>query len=244
VFWSSAFIDAPEESFEEAVAFWAAVTGWSPSPRRGPDGEFLSLVPRAAGGGPADDHVRMQRLASGPARIHLDVHVTDPRAEADRAVRLGAREVADHGHVVLESPGGLTLCLVSHPASLPAAPSRWPDLSTSLLDQVCLDVPRASYDTETAFWQQLLGWERTGSSFAEFERLVRPDGQALRVLLQRLDDESGPTRAHLDLACSRRDREVVRHASLGARVVDEREAWTVLADPAGLRYCLTDRSPG
>ena len=90
-------------------------------------------------------------------------------AEADRAVRLGAREVADHGYVVLESPGGLVLCLVAHPASRPAAPSRWPDLSTSLLDQVCLDVPRATYD--------------------------------------------------------------------------EHAAWTVLADPAGLRYCLTDRSP-
>jgi Glyoxalase-like domain len=49
--------------------------------------------------------------------------------------------------------------------------------------------------------------------------------------------------AHLDAACSARDREVVRHASLGARVVAEHDAWTVMADPAGLSYCLTDRSP-
>lgn len=235
----SAFIDVPAKSFEETVTFWAAVTGWEPSARRGADGEFLTLVP----GGGADDHLRMQRLGSGEARLHLDVHVADPRAAADRAVDLGATEVTDEGYVVLESPGGLTFCLVSHPASRPAPPSRWPDLSTSLVDQVCLDVPRSAYDRETGFWMELLGWERAGSSFAEFERLVRPDGQALRILLQRLDDEDGPTRAHLDLACSSRDREVVRHASLGARVVAEHESWTVLVDPAGLRYCLTDRSP-
>jgi hypothetical protein len=240
VFWLSAFLDVPDESFEGTVAFWAAVTGWEPSARRGAEGEFLSVLP----GGDADDHVRMQRLASGPARIHLDVHVTDPRTEADRAVRLGACEVADQGYVVLESPGGLTLCLVRHPSARPAPPTRWPDGTTSLLDQVCLDVPRAAYDVETAFWQELLGWSRTGSSFREFERLVRPAGQALRVLLQRLDEEDGPTRAHLDIACSSRDREVVRHASLGARLLDERESWTVMADPAGLAYCLTDRTPG
>jgi hypothetical protein len=238
VFWLSAFIDAPGETFDETVAFWAAVTGWAPSERRGERGEFLTLVPDDA-----DDHLRMQRLASGRARVHLDVHVHDPRAAADRAVGLGAVELVDHGYVVLESPGGLTFCLVTHASSRPAPPSRWPDLSTSLVDQVCLDVPRAAYDVETGFWQQLLGWQRVGSSFPEFERLVRPDGQALRILLQRLDDEEGPTRAHLDLACSSRDREVVRHASLGARLVADREAWTVMADPAGLVYCLTDRSP-
>lgn len=240
MFWLSAFIDVPADPFEETVAFWAAVTGWSPSPRRGADDEFLTLDP----GEGADDHLRMQRLASGSPRIHLDVHVPDPRAEADRAVALGATEVADAGYVVLESPGGLTFCLVGHPASRPAPPSRWPDLSTSLVDQVCLDVPPSSYDLETGFWQELLGWDRVGSSHPEFERLARPDGQALRVLLQRLDDDAGPVRAHLDVACSSRDREVVRHASLGARVVAEHEWWTVLEDPAGLRYCLTDRSPG
>ncbi len=239
MFWLSASIDVPEEPFEETVAFWSAVTGWSPSARRGADGELLTLVP----GDDADDHLRMQRLGSGGAHLHLDVHVPDPRVAADRAVALGATEVLDAGYVVLESPGGLTFCLVSHPSSRPASPTRWPDLSTSLLDQVCLDVPRSTYDVETGFWQELLGWERSGSTHREFERLVRPEGQALRILLQRLDDEAGPTRAHLDLACSARDREVVRHVALGARLVDDHEGWTVLRDPAGLAYCLTDRSP-
>lgn len=238
MFWLSAFIDVPEESFEETAAFWSAVTGWPPSVRRGGRDEFLTLAPAGA-----DDHLRMQRLASGSARVHLDVHVRDPRTAADRAISLGAVEHADDGHVVLASPGGLAFCLVTHASSRPAPPSRWPDLSTSLVDQVCLDVPAAAYDEETAFWQELLGWERTGSSFREFERLVRPDDQALRILLQRLDDDEGPTRAHLDVACSSRDREVVRHASLGARLVDERGSWTVMADPAGLAYCLTDRAP-
>lgn len=240
MFWLTAFVDTPADSFEETLAFWSAVTGWAPSPRRGPDRELLTLDP----GPSADGHLRLQRLAAGPALIHLDVHVPDPRTAADRAVRLGARVVADDGYLVLESPGGLAFCLVAGPALRPAPPTRWPDHSVSLVDQVCLDAPRSAYDAEAAFWERLLGWDRVGSTYDEFERLARPDGQPLRVLLQRLGEDAGPVRAHLDLACSSRDRETVRHVSLGARLVGEHDWWTVLRDPAGLAYCLTDRSPG
>ena len=113
--------------------------------------------------------------------------------------------------------------------------------SRSIIGQVCLDIPRSGFDDETAFWQSLLEWPHAGSSYADFERLVRPDDQALRVLLQRVGDE-GPVRAHLDLACSSRERQVLRHTGLGARVVMERDRWTVLQDPGGMAYCLTDRS--
>jgi hypothetical protein len=161
---------------------------------------------------------------------------------ADRAVALGAVEVADHGYVVMRSPGGLTYCLVSHPAAQSAPPASWPGGSRSIIDQVCLDIPRPGFDTEAAFWQSLLGWPLVGSSYAEFERLVRPDGQALRVLLQRVGGE-GPVGAHLDLACSSRERELLRHVGLGAHVVADHAAWTVMRDPVGMTYCLTDRSP-
>ncbi|UUZ60383.1 hypothetical protein [Nocardioides sp. B-3] len=39
---------------------------------------------------------------------------------------------------------------------------------------MCIDAPRADFDAEAAFWRSLLGWQQTGSPYAEFERLVRP----------------------------------------------------------------------
>jgi len=235
MFWMSAFLDVPGPDFERSVMFWSAVTGYSPSARRGADSEFLTLVPPAG-----DDHLRMQRVGDASPRVHLDLHVTDPRAAADRAAALGAAEVVDAGHVVMRSPGGLTFCFVSHPAARPAPPASWAGGSLSIVDQVCLDIPTASYDGEAAFWQELLQWPLKGSPYAEFERLVRPDGQVLRVLLQRVGD-AGPVRAHLDLASSSRRLEVERHLGLGATVVAEHQLWTVLEDPAGMAYCLTDR---
>lgn len=234
----SAFIDVPAPDFEPSVTFWSAVSGYTPSARRGADGEFLTLVPPTG-----DDHLRMQRVGDGSPRVHLDLHVPDPRVAADRALALGAVEVADRGYVVMRSPGGLTYCFVSHAAAVAAPPASWPGGSRSIIDQVCLDIPRSDFDGEAAFWQSLLGWASVGSSSAEFERLGRPDGQPLHVLLQRVGGE-GPVRAHLDLACSSRERELLRHVGLGARVVADHDAWTVMSDPAGMAYCLTDRSPG
>lgn len=156
---------------------------------------------------------------------------------------LGAREVADHGYVVLTSPGGLTFCCVSHPASTPAPPTTWSDGSRSIVDQVCIDAPEAAYDAEADFWESLLGWERVGSDQREFERLLRPGGQTVRVLLQRLEEATGQVRAHLDLASRERARETARHEGLGATFVAGFEWWTVLHDPAGAAYCITDRTP-
>ena len=233
----SAFIDVPARDFESSVRFWSAVSGYSPSNRRGADEEFLTLVPPAG-----DDHLRMQRVGDGLPRIHLDLHVPDPRTAADRAVALSAIEVADNGHVAMRSPGGLAFCFVSHPVAEAAPPASWPSGSRSIIDQVCLDIPRSGFDGESAFWQSLLQWQLAGSSYAEFERLVRPDDQALRVLLQQVGDDE-TVRAHLDLACSSRERELQRHVGLGARVEADHDARTVMSDPAGMAYCLTDRSP-
>ncbi|HXH77701.1 VOC family protein [Nocardioides sp.] len=237
MFWMSAFLDVPAPDFERSVTFWSAVTGYAPSARRGAEEEFLTLVPPVG-----DDHLRMQRVGDGPPRIHLDLHVDQPRTAADRAVALGGVEISNRGYVVMRSPGGLTFCFVSHPVSQPAPPASWAGGSVSIVDQVCLDIPAAIFDGEAAFWQELLQWPLKGSAYAEFERLVRPDGQAFGILLQRVGDD-GPVRAHLDLACSSRESEVQRHLALGARVVVTRDRWTVLEDPAALPYCLTDRSP-
>lgn len=236
--WLTAAVEVPAARFDVATAFWRDVTGYAPSSPRGDEDELVSLVPPGA-----DAHLEVQRVGAGPPRVHLDLHAGDPRGLADRAVGLGAREVADRGHVVLASPGGLPFCCVDHGAERPAAPTTWPDGSRSMVDQVCIDAPVAAYDLEATFWEQLLGWERIRTDQPEFERLVRPDDQALRVLLQRLDDEDGPVRAHLDLASTDREAETARHRALGATGPVPFAWWTVLRDPAGAAYCITDRTP-
>jgi hypothetical protein len=62
-------------------------------------------------------------------------------------------------------------------------------------------------------------------------------------LLQQLREEVGDVRAHLDWATSDRAAETARHLALGATVEGAHRAWTVLVDPVGRRYCLTDRHP-
>lgn len=237
-FWTSAFVDLAPEVHAAGLDFWRDVSGWTVSSPRGGTGEFVTLEPPAG-----DDHLRVQRLASGRSRVHVDLHVQDPRAAADRAVLLGAREVADLGYVVLRSPGGMPFCLVTHPASTPAGGTTWPGGHRSVVDQVCLDVPAELHDRELGFWQQLTGREVGSSSHPEFHRLLRPADDGLELLVQRLDEPLGEVRAHLDVATSDRAAETARHTALGARVVDEQEWWTVLTDPAGSAYCLTDRRP-
>ena len=63
------------------------------------------------------------------------------------------------------------------------------------------------------------------------------------MLFQRLGERTGAVRAHADLACADREASLARHLAAGARVVQVREGWTVMSDPAGRVYCLTDRSP-
>ena len=73
-FWVSAFLDFAPDEHDEGLALWERLTGYSRSASRGPHDEFVTLQPPGA-----DDYLRVQRLAEGPTRIHLDMHVTDPR---------------------------------------------------------------------------------------------------------------------------------------------------------------------
>jgi hypothetical protein len=240
-FWVSAFLDLGTAGHDAGLAFWAGVTGWAVSPPRGPDGEFHTLLP------PDGDAVlKVQRRAEGQSRLHLDLHVEDPWAAADRAEHLGADVVVRHdpdglGYVVLTSPAGITLCFVTHPASVRPPPAAWGG-HRSLVDQVCLDVPPSAYDAECRFWEAVTGFEGSPARLPQFRRVRGPASQPIRFLVQRLDDE-GPAGAHLDLACTDRAAEAERHVALGAVVEGVHDVWTVLRDPGGLRYCLTARDP-
>jgi hypothetical protein len=224
--WMTGFLDTPSRVAEP---FWQAVTGSGCSARRGPDGQFATLLPPNG-----DAYLRLQVVGDGPARAHLDLHVADVAAQAARAVALGASVVHDEGElVVLHSPAGLTFCLVTwHGEAVRPAGGR------SLVDQMCLDVPVAGFDAEADFWAALTGWQRRPGSLPEFDFLVRPDAMPLRLLLQRVGGAPG---MHLDLACTDRAAEVAWHEQLGAQVVGVHARWTTLRDPAGRAYCVTDR---
>ena len=230
------FLDTPAAAAPVSWPFWAAVTGFSLAAVRGDAGEFSTLVPGRGGA-----WVKLQAVAEGPGGVHLDLDVDDVQSEAARAEGLGAVRTGAIGEtvVILRSPGGFPFCLTTDEGE--PAPVR--EGLRSVLDQVCLDVPRAAWEQEAAFWEALTGWELRESDEPGFAFLARPGDVAVRVLLQRLDEDDGPVRGHVDLACADRAAETVRHLEAGASVVRERHFWTVMADPTGRVYCLTDRSP-
>lgn len=239
--WVTAFLDNSAQHHLRSVDFWRTVTRTSLSQPRGDDGEFATLMPLEG-----DPYLKVQRLGAGPDRVHVDLHVTDPRVAADRAIALGATELTfvGIGYVVLTSPGGLHFCFVPHPELRKPPPTPHPGGHLSRVHQVSIDVPAAEYDREVVFWEGLTGWEpRQSGQFPEFRFLGPPEGQPLGILLQRLDEASGPTRAHLDWGCTDRAAETQRHLKLGATVVAEHPRWTVLRDPVGRAYCLTDGDP-
>ncbi|WP_255657163.1 VOC family protein [Actinoplanes sp. L3-i22] len=233
------FLDTPAGHAPAAERFWLAVTGTTLSARRG-DGAFATLLPAAG-----DATLRVQVVGDPPARGHLDLHVDDPFTAAAEAEALGAAEVRrDDDLVVLRSPGGVVFCLVGWAGERSAPPARcWPGGQASLADQLCLDIPAAGYDAETAFWRAVTGWAYDPMPHCpEFRRLLSPGSVPVRLLLQRLD--AGPAGVHVDLACDDVDAEVARHEVLGATVVHRVPGdWTTLRDPAGRAYCVTARPP-
>ena len=247
--WTQLFLDRPREQVDAAAAFWASVTDSDLSPWRAAH-TFATFEPRGG-----DAYLRLQAV-DGNGGAHLDLEVDDLGAETDRAVGLGARVVEQEvveqddvqqddvdqgdGLVVLRSPAGLGFCLSRHRG----ATGRPPPVGqpTTRVDQVCLDLPAAVHGIEAAFWTRLTGWERHRGRLPEFEVLAPPAGMPVRILLQRLTggDTAG---AHVDLATTDRVATRAQHVALGARELAVHEHWSVMRDPAGGVYCLTDRDP-
>lgn len=234
--WVWAFLDTPRADAERSWAFWSAVTGSTVHDRRGEHAEFATLAPARGAA-----WVKLQAVGAGTGGVHVDLDVDDVHGWAARAERLGAVRVGALGDTVvaLRSPGGFVHCLTTWGGA--AGQDRRG--MTSILDQVCLDVPRAAWPAETIYWSSLTGWALAGSDEPGFAALHRPWHVPVRLLLQRLDEVDGPVRAHVDLACADRGSDTARHVAAGARIVAVRPFWTVLVDPVGRVYCLTDRNP-
>lgn len=237
--WLTAFLDLPEQDYEIGRDFWGGVTGHELSAPRGASAEFASFLPPDG-----DVYLKVQRVAGGRPRIHLDLTVTDPRAAAEVAIAAGGTLLADEGYLVMRSPGGQVFCLVGEGGAKRAAPTQWPAGHSSSVYQVCLDLPAAQYDAEAGFWLTLFGAEQEVlRARPEFSWVRHPRQLALDVLLQATDEAAGEVRCHLDLGTTDRPTEVDRHLGLGATVIGPEEFWTVMRDPVGLIYCITDRNP-
>lgn len=237
VLWTTIFIDSKDDGFERQVEFWQRATASTLSERRGDNLEFLTLLPVDG-----DPYVRLQRSDEGPTGIHLDLHVASPDHAKDEAVGLGASLVADRGHFIMKSPGGLPFCFVPHQgeATIPSPNTNPPHR----LDQLCIDVPPEHFEQECAFWAALTGWQMAQSQLPEFRSLQQPAGLPVRFLMQRLDEapEDGAVHAHLDIACGEHIEMIAdQHTALGASQLGMTKLWMQMEDPGGLSYCLTPR---
>ncbi len=238
----SAFWDFPADAFEAGTTFWLEVTDANLSEPRGVNNEFAALTPREG-----HSCLWVQRLQSGEGGNHLDLHADDVAAEAARAESLGAGVVRKgEGLIALRSPGGFPFCIVAYDGetAIPA-PVTWPGGQRSIADQICIDIPAQVYGSERDFWVAFSGRRPRPSDSPEFERLERPPGMPLEILLQRRDEAEfdDPVSAHIDLATSDLEAETLRHSELGAVPIERFEHWQVLHDPTGLEYCITDRAP-
>lgn len=108
-----------------------------------------------------------------------------------------------------------------------------------------LAVDMVTFDCEdpralSEFWRQALQTE-VGMDSDDFIILRgRP-----AVAFQRVEDPTpGKNRVHLDLSGEDREHEVARLVGLGATVVRTHDhdgfSWTVLHDPAGNAFCVSD----
>lgn len=233
-----ALLDFSPDHYQEGVEHWKRLTGYLLVGPVGDHDEFQGLRP--------DDHptsLAVQRLDEGADRVHLDLHVTDPPAAARAAMKAGATMITDDPECeVLSSPGGFVFCFVAEPSAGPAPATTWPGGHRSIADQICIDIPAEHWAPETVFWSDVTGWKVRPGDVPEFASLERPDDMPLRILFQRLDEQTGEVRAHIDWATTDREAETARHVDLGSHVVRRTDGWTVMDGPGGI-YCITDRAP-
>ncbi|ADJ43881.1 glyoxalase/bleomycin resistance protein/dioxygenase [Amycolatopsis mediterranei S699] len=95
------------------------------------------------------------------------------------------------------------------------------------------------------FWTAALGTQ-VAQDYGEFVVLAPPPGGGLAVGLQRVPEaRAGKNRVHVDFGGDDRAAEVERLVGLGAKEVAEHEvpglAWTVLVDPEGNEFCVSER---
>lgn len=119
-------------------------------------------------------------------------------------------------------------------------------MTTSNLHLAMVTLDCADPEPVSRFWSELLGWER---SYVD-ENYAMLQGPAHALGFGRVDDyvpplwpnPHGSKQFHFDLAVDDVPAAAERCIALGAVMPDEQpgETWTVLLDPAGHPFCLTN----
>ena len=114
-------VDVPAEVHDPAATFWTGALGGPGQPDE--DGTYVE----AGHFGPGRE-VFVQRLGSGPARIHLDIETDDVEAEVARLEQLGATRVEQvRSWWVMRDPAGLAFCVVPPQSDhFPEGATEWP----------------------------------------------------------------------------------------------------------------------
>lgn len=106
---------------------------------------------------------------------------------------------------------------------------------------VLIDHPEDRYDSARAFWAAALGTEAQPQPGGPYESFGVTGGVVLE--LQRTGVGTAP-RVHLDIETDDVDAEVTRLRTLGASVAAEHDEYTVMADPAGVAFCVVPVQTG
>jgi len=232
--WVVAVIDRPSPSLREAAAFWATVSGTVAQPPK--HDRFVELRRDQT-----DDWLLVQGVLDGPGSTHLDFSVDDPDRFTRQAVSAGAAIIAEHDSWrVLTSPSGLPFCVAAWKGEhRRPTPLRRTGGESSRVDQVCLDVAPSAHATEATFWQTLTSWPLDTCKQPGLSRFGTPKSIPLRVQLQRLNEQQ-PTSLHLIVASTATKIAKAWHESLGATEARAHPQGTLLLDPTGTPYYLTE----
>jgi catechol 2,3-dioxygenase-like lactoylglutathione lyase family enzyme len=224
-------IDAAD--IERLAAFYAELTGWEIASK---DSDWISI--RVPGGREiafqlAPDHVPPQWPGQEhPQQFHLDLEIDGHHAAADRAVALGATQLAEGATwITLADPAG-------HPFDLVQRDGVGPVMG---LFGVAIDAPDAV--ALARFYAALLGAE-VGYEGPEGALVTGDSGSVMFQQVSdynppRWPDPAYPQQAHLDIAVDDLDAAEARAVELGAARLDGGgETFRVFADPAGHPFCL------
>lgn len=221
----------------------------------------VNLPDRTPATGPWPDLCFVPGDRSGRQRVHLDLASAsweDQAATVARLETLGARPLdvgqpSDAHWVVMADPDGSAFCVVPpRPRDAGIGALAAINVAVPSLDGIRSEPPgahpRAGGGSErrvVALWRAATGWELDSVEPGQV-RLRRPDGTGPRlVLVERAGLGEGRDRWHLDVrpeAGDDRDEILARLRAIGARPLDVGQAgtepWSVLADPAGLSFCV------
>lgn len=120
------------------------------------------------------------------------------------------------------------------------------------LREIVLDCHHAS--ALATFWAEALdGYDIRAYDDAEIERLaslgytpdtdptVAIDGPGPTIFVQQVPESKiVKNRLHFEIESGTRAAEVARLVDLGASVLDDLGSWTVMLDPEGNEFCVTD----